>query len=172
MAVITSTSGVAPRVALVAQRGPLLDAEAVLLVDDHHAERAEADVALDEGVGADHDVDLARRAGPARIALRSVAVVRLVSSSTREGPLAEEGVVVADVMPSSMHPDADVVLLGEHLGGRHQRALVPALDGDEQRADGHDGLARADVALEQPVHRVGAGEVGGDLVDAPAAGRR
>jgi hypothetical protein len=44
---------------LVAQRGPLLDAEAVLLVDDHHAERREVDAGLDERVGADDEVDLA-----------------------------------------------------------------------------------------------------------------
>ena len=44
---------------LVPQGGPLLDAEAVLLVDDDRAERGEVDALLDEGVGADGDVDLA-----------------------------------------------------------------------------------------------------------------
>ena len=52
------------------------------------------------------------------------------------------------------------MLLGEHLGRRHERALVPALHRGEQGGDGDDGLAGADVALQQPVHRVGAGEVG------------
>ena len=37
VAVITSTSGTGSAAGLVAQRGPLLDAEAVLLVDDHRA---------------------------------------------------------------------------------------------------------------------------------------
>ena len=63
-----------------------------------------------------------------------------------------------------------MVLLGEHLGRRHQRALVPALHGGQQRGDGDDGLARADVALQQPVHRVGGGEVGVDLGDHPLLG--
>ena len=53
------------------------------------------------------------------------------------------------------------VLLGQHLGGRHERALVAALHGGEQGADGDDRLARADVALQQPVHGVGRGQVGG-----------
>ena len=40
VAVITSTSGAVDSIALVAERGPLLDAEAVLLVDHDDAERA------------------------------------------------------------------------------------------------------------------------------------
>ncbi len=39
-----------------AERGSLLDSEAVLLIDHRHAERGELDGALDEGVGTDHDV--------------------------------------------------------------------------------------------------------------------
>ena len=53
VAVMTSTSGTASPARLVAQRGPLLDAEAVLLVDDDDAERLELDALLDERVGAD-----------------------------------------------------------------------------------------------------------------------
>ena len=66
-----------------------------------------------------------------------------------------------------MLPHAGGVLLGEHLGRRHQRALVAALHGDEHRADRHEGLARADVALQQAVHRVRPGEVVLDLADRP-----
>ena len=58
VAVITSTSGTAPR-RLVAQRRPLLDTEPVLLVDDDRAEAVEVDALLDQRVGADHDVDRA-----------------------------------------------------------------------------------------------------------------
>ncbi len=36
---------------------------------------------------------------------------------------------------------AGVVLLGQDLGRRHQRALVAALDGREQGRHRHDGLA-------------------------------
>ena len=44
---------------LVAQGGALFDAEAVLLVDDDDAEAMEVDRRLDQGVGADDDVDRA-----------------------------------------------------------------------------------------------------------------
>ena len=68
VAVITSRSGSAPVAAAVAALGPqggaLLDAEAVLLVDDHDPEGGEAHVVGEQGVGADHEVDAARRAGP------------------------------------------------------------------------------------------------------------
>ena len=58
-------------------------------------------------------------------------------------------------MPQLVDPNfhRTVVLLCEHLGGRHQRPLVAALDRDEHRRDGDERLAGADVALEQPVHR-------------------
>ena len=57
------------------------------------------------------------------------------------------------------------MLLGEHLGRRHERALVATLHGSEQRGEGDDGLARPDLTLEQPVHGRGRREVGGDVVD-------
>jgi hypothetical protein len=50
-------------VRLLRQGGPLADAEAVLLVDDDQAESGEVDAGLDDGVGADQDVDLAGREG-------------------------------------------------------------------------------------------------------------
>ena len=69
-------------------------------------------------------------------------------------------------------PHAREVLLGEHLGGRHERALVAALHGGEQRGDRDDRLAGAHVALQQAVHRDRAGQVGGDLGDHLLPGRR
>ena len=74
--------------------------------------------------------------------------------------------------PVEQGAHAGGVLLGEHLGRRHQRALVTALHRGEQRRDGHDRLAGADVALQQPVHRVRSGEIGLDLADRPALGPR
>ena len=76
--------------ALGPQGGPLLDAEAVLLVDDHDAEGAEADLVGEQGMGADEDVDgpvgqSGVEAGP--LAWRPV---RLVSRATRRGRSALE----------------------------------------------------------------------------------
>ncbi len=59
------------------------------------------------------------------------------------------------------------MLLGEHLGGCQQRRLPARVDDLEHRAQRHDRLARADLSLQQPVHRVVAAEIGGDLVADP-----
>ena len=68
--------------------------------------------------------------------------------------------VVAPVMSSTRKRDclqqlsqAEKVLLGENLGRRHERHLQAVLHRDERREQRHDRLARADVALQQPVHR-------------------
>ena len=55
------------------------------------------------------------------------------------------------------------MLLGQDLRRRHERGLVPRLDGGEDGEGGDDGLARAHVALQEAVHRVGLGHVGADL---------
>ena len=59
--------------------------------------------------------------------------------------------------------DGEEVLLGEGLGRRHQGALLAALDGAQEGVEGDDGLPRADVALEQPLHGPFAAEIGVDL---------
>ena len=66
------------------------------------------------------------------------------------------------------------VLAGQHLGRGHQRRLVLVGDGDEQGVDRDGGLARADVGLEEPLHRPVAGQVAADLGDGPVlvAGQR
>ena len=71
----------------------------------------------------------------------------------------------AHVTPSSaqMPSIVEEVLLGERLGRRHQRALAAVLDRAQQRVERDDRLARADVALQQPLHRHRALEVGVDL---------
>ena len=63
----------------------------------------------------------------------------------------------------SMRGDRAVVLLGEDLGGRQQRRLTARVDHREHRPQRHDGLAGADLALQQPVHGVAQRQVGGDL---------
>ena len=69
-------------------------------------------------------------------------------------------------------PHAGRVLFGEHLGRRHQRTLMPALHRGQHRADGHQRLAGTDVALQQTMHRMRAGEVVLDLARSPAAAPR
>ena len=94
---------------------------------------------------------------------RSAAVVRFVSSATPTGRSASSE-PSAGTGQAFEHPQrAEVVLLGEHFGRRHERALVAALHRDEQRRERDDGLARTDVALQEAVHRRGPGEVVRDL---------
>ena len=55
------------------------------------------------------------------------------------------------------------MLFRQRLRRRHQRALAPVLDRTQQRVERDDGLARADVALQQPLHGNRAGEIDVDL---------
>ena len=126
------------------QRLALLDAEAVLLVDHGDGEVAQVDALLDERMRADEDA----RAGVA-LALRHRA---------GQQPDAD-----AD-LPAELL-DRQEVLLGQRLGRRHQRAAVAAFYGAQQRVERDDRLPRADVALEEPLHRRGPAEVGVDLGD-------
>ena len=57
------------------------------------------------------------------------------------------------------------MLLRERLGRRHQRVLPSVLDRTQQRVQRDDGLAGADVALQQPLHRHGSRQVGVELAD-------
>ena len=171
VAVITSTSGTTSAFGLRLEQRALLDAEAVLLVDHREAELGELGVAVEQRVRADEDVDLV-----AREALRDAAALgrgRAVGEQLdAHRPVAEQRALGADREPFEHLHRAEVVLLGEHLGRRHERTLVAALHRDEQRGERDHGLARADVALQQPVHRRRAGHVVRDLGDRRVPGRR
>ena len=62
------------------------------------------------------------------------------------------------------------VLLGQHLGRHHERPLVPAADGGQERGHGHHRLARADVALQETVHGERPGQLGEDGGQGPPLG--
>ena len=66
-------------------------------------------------------------ASPASTCPRSLPVTRLVSSATRSGRSPKIGAGSGTARSPSSAGDAGVVLLGQHLGRRHQRALVAAL---------------------------------------------
>ena len=69
--------------------------------------------------------------------------------------------------------DVAVVLRREDLGRRHERHLQPVLHRDDRREQRDDRLARADVALQQPVHRLRPQHVVDDLLDRlPLPGRQ
>ena len=90
------------------------------------------------------------RARPASTFLRVAPFTEPVSSATGTG---------------QSFVSVRVVLLRQHLGGRHQRGLRAGLDGAEHGAGGDQRLARADIALQQAQHPAGCGEVGVDFGD-------
>ena len=137
------------RRAVLGERGSLLDAEPMLLVDDRDGEIGELDVALDQRMCADGDL---------RDAVRDLVADLLRSDRTRE--------------QHAPHPELRAerfqrqeVLLRERLRRRHQRALPARLHGPQKRIQGDDGLAGADVALQQALHRRRLGQIEIDLGD-------
>ncbi len=79
-------------------------------------------------------------------------------------------VASAHLEPVEEATRGEEVLLGEHLGRDHEGALVAALHAVKKRRERDHGLAGADVALQEPVHRVRSGEVGRHLPDRPLLG--
>ena len=146
------------RRAALDQGGPLLDAEAVLLVDDGDGEVGELDLLLDERVRADRELRLAARE---RVP-RGRVLLRPQRARQQHDADAELG---AETL------DREEVLLGERLRRRHQRALAAVLDRAQEGVERDDRLARADVALEQALHRHGAREIGIDLARPPPPAR-
>ena len=109
---------------------------------------------------------------PPRISRRSEPVTRFVEELDPQGAVAEQVGRIGHGDPVEQAPDTGGVLLCEHLGRRHQRPLMPTLHRGQQRRHGDHGLAGTDVALQQAVHRVRAGEIGLDLVDRASLRRR
>ena len=138
--------------AFAAERRPLRDAEAVLLVDDDEAEPQELDGILEERVRPDEHVDAP--AGERVEDLRA----RLALHAPRQ-ELGAEARLAEDP------EDRREVLLGEDLGRRHERRLPPALGGEDGREDGDDRLAAPDVALQEAPHGPARAEVLADLPD-------
>ncbi len=136
----------------LAQQLLLLDPEALLLVDDQQAEVLRAHVAREHAVGADQDVHaalcealdrgflLGRRAKPRDVLERK----RIVGE-----PLGERA----------------VVLLGEDRRRRQHQYLLAVVRRLERRPQRDLGLAVADVAADQPVHRPRRFHVGLDQLD-------
>ena len=112
---------------------------------------------LEEGVGADEDAGLA---GGERPELPG-ALAALVAAG-QEGE--------ADAGDIGERPQRLEVLARQDLGRGHQRRLAAGLDGGEHGEERHQGLAGADVALQQAVHPAGLGHVGGDLGDGAGLG--
>ena len=141
------------------ERAALVDPEAVLLVDDDEPEVGERDRVLDERVRADDDQRLARRDRLERLGL-DVGLERAGQERHADPELVEQ------------RADGLEVLAGEQVGRGEQGALEPGPRGRGEGIGRDRGLARADVALEEPQHRGRPGEVVADGVDRRRPGRR
>ena len=108
---------------------------------------------LQQAVRADDDVDACRRAS-ARSTSRCCA-----------GGLEARQHLDAHRIALAAPAEGVEVLLGEHRGRHQHRHLPPVHDGQERGAQRDLGLAVADVAADQPVHRLAALHVGEHVVD-------
>ena len=118
----------------------VLDAEALLLVDDDQAEVLELHLLAEQAMGADDDVDLA--VGDAVDDLAGLGVA-LEARQLRH----------ADGEPGEAGGERRVVLRDEQRRRHEHRDLLAVLDGLEGGAHGDLGLAVADVAADEAVHR-------------------
>ena len=134
------------------QRILVLDAEALLLVDDHQPEVLEDDLLGEDAVGADHHVD--RPVGEAGDDLSRLLVG--LEARQRTHLDGEAGEALGEGLE---------MLLDQERGGNEHRDLLAVLDRLERRAHGDLGLAEPDVAGEESIHRDGLLHVGLDLVD-------
>ena len=124
----------------LAQQLLLLDPEALLLVDDQQAQLLGADVAGEQAVGADQDVDLAGL----EVLQHRFHLGRRAQAGDALDPKGEVGEALAE---------GAEVLLGEDRGRHQDHHLLAVGRRLDRRAQGDLGLAVADVAADQPVHR-------------------
>ena len=136
--------------ALLAQREPLRDAKAVLLVDDGEPQRRQRHLVLEQGVGADRELRFA--AFDRRLGL----LLRFRRKTARQP---------GDLHRQAVEPRSElaIVLLGEDFGRGHERHLATRLDRLQRRQRRDHRLAAADVALQEPLHRLGLGEIAPDF---------
>ncbi len=130
----------------------VLDAEALFLVDDHQPQVLELDGVREQPVGADDHVD-----GPVLQPLDDVlGFLRGLEARKRLHAHREARVAVGEGL---------VVLGGQQRGGHQHGDLLGVLHGLERGAHRDLGLAEADVAGDEPVHRDLPLHVRLDLVD-------
>ncbi len=128
------------------------DAEALLLVHHEQAEVAEFDVLLQQPVRADDDVQRAVRQALHHLLL----LLRGTESRQR---------LDADRVAVEAFAEGRLVLRTQNRGGHQHGHLFAVRHGLEGGTHGHLGLAEADVAAHQAVHRLAVLHVGEHVLD-------
>ena len=131
---------------------PLLHAETVLLVDDGQAQVLEHHLALDQRVGADHDLHGA--IGQASINLPSLPDF---------GGTRQQGEV--DVHVLQLLLKCGKMLCSKDFCRCHQASLEAVVQGQKHHHEGDDGLSATHIALQQTIHLVPRAQVLPDLLD-------
>lgn len=134
----------------ISQAGTLVDTEAVLLVDDHQATAAGAQILVEEGVGADQQVAGAVGEGGGE-----------GGPLGRRGPAGEE--VAADTAAGQPGREGALVLAGEEGRGGEQEHLAAIGDDRQGGEEGDGGLAAAHIPLDQAVRRLVGAQIAADL---------
>ncbi len=149
----------------VQQRLSLLDAEPVLFVDDHEGELGRLEACGERRVGGDDDAglaagDLGQRRTPGR-------------QAHAPGDRGDRNRYVRLLLQRLDHrADGMPVLFGQHLGGSHEHSLMPRSDGQHHGRERDHGLARTDLTLQQPAHRMTLPHIRGNGVDHLTLARR
>ena len=152
MAVITSTCGGSCR-ALARSASRCSHAEAVLLVDDDQAEVGELDALAEQRVGADDDAGLAGRDRSQRLRGGPCAPSDPVSSATRVAVGSRRRAARPGERPEQSRMDRACWAASTSVGAS-SAAWPPASTTCSIARSATHRLAGADLALQQPVHRV------------------
>ena len=142
--------GAQARVALGLKTLALADAETVLFVDDGQGQPVEADGVLEQGVGADGDLGLARGEGGQLLA--SLAIGVAAGQQDR-----------ADARAFQQRAQLLVMLTRQDFRRRHQGGLETTGRRVGQGQGGDGGLAGAHIALQQTAHLLAAGQIAADF---------
>ena len=124
------------------ERRSLLDAEAMLLVRHDEAERGEGDRLLNQGMRADHDIDIVRL----DCLVRRLALLLRQSSCQEQQPHGQISQQFAELVE---------MLTRQDFRRRHECALKAVFHRLDERQEGERRLTRADVALHEAAHRHG-----------------
>ncbi len=124
----------------------------MLLVDDREPEVGEDHVFLNERMCADRDVDRSLSQGRERSAPGS----RFIAADEERNAKADAG---------RQRGHALIMLAGENLGRGPSSQPACRFDHVGHRKERDDGLARSDIALQQPQHELFGSQIGADVVE-------
>ncbi len=140
------------RITALAKRRSLVNAEIVRFVDENQSEVGKIDVGLQQGDRANDDIHL------------SIADAVSQFQTFFAGDAAGDQLTAdATALEESLH--AVIMLPREDFGRSHDCYLQLSGDCGQGGIEGYNSFARADIALQEPVHRNVLGKVGTDFGD-------